>query len=268
LFSAPSPAVYLDRDWPLIPVHPARKIPCVEHWPERATTNRERLRGWHRKYPGCLWGTPTGKRSGLVVLDIDIKHPPVSGWDTLEELGRSALPQTPIAHTRSGGVHYYFALNPTIEIRNSTGKQGLGPGLDIRGQGGFIVLPTAGSGYRWDPLVNLNTAALHPAPAWFAYRSKDRAPRYEGRHHSPEALLAESCQSIREAGSGSRHDVLNREAYSIAGLVSARALPEHEAWRALEAAMLTMVHRTGGDLRKAQHDLEDAFADGLRRGKR
>src|SRR6516165_1844652 len=59
-----------------------------------------------------------------------------------------------------------------IEIRNSVGKHGLGPGLDVRGQGGYAVVPCPGSGYRWDPHCNFDTVPPHPAPAWLGHRQK------------------------------------------------------------------------------------------------
>jgi hypothetical protein len=50
----------------------------------------------------------TGHLSGVIVLDIDSKTPGPSGRDSLEELGLSSLVDAPIAHTPSGGAHYYF----------------------------------------------------------------------------------------------------------------------------------------------------------------
>ena len=43
--------------------------------------------------------------------------------------------------TRSGGEHVYFAYDGKPQIRNSEGKYGLAPGADIRGDGGWVVLP-------------------------------------------------------------------------------------------------------------------------------
>ena len=49
-------------------------------------------------------GMPTGRASGRWVLDIDVKRPEENGFDTLEDLGHALLPDTPMAHTSSGGL--------------------------------------------------------------------------------------------------------------------------------------------------------------------
>jgi hypothetical protein len=45
---------------------------------------------------------------GVVVLDVDIKDPGPN-VDSLAELGLAPLPDTPLVHTQSGGLHIYFA---------------------------------------------------------------------------------------------------------------------------------------------------------------
>ena len=109
-----------------------------------------------------LIGVPTGRVSGFVVVDIDRK-PGADGIDTLDEIGVSILPETPIVHTPSGGLHLYFAAPPG-EVRNTAGARGrgLGRGLDFRGDGGYVIVPSPGSGYRWDAVWRLTTAPLAP----------------------------------------------------------------------------------------------------------
>ena len=59
------------------------------------------------------------------------------------------MPKTARARTRGGGVHIFFRYPRETDIRNSVGL--LGPGLDVRGEGGYVVVPpsrTQGS-YEW-----------------------------------------------------------------------------------------------------------------------
>jgi hypothetical protein len=78
-----------------------------------------------------------------------------------------------LARTPSGGAHLYFTAHEHIEIRNAQGARGrgTGPGLDWRGTGGYLILPSLGSGYRWDLVCNLDTVPLALVPA-------DLSPRY------------------------------------------------------------------------------------------
>jgi len=165
-------------------------------------------------------------------------------------------------------THVHFARNPAVEIGNSVGKYGLGPGLDVRGQGGYVPLPSDGSPYRWDELLNPATVALFPAPAWLGHRTRTRrGPHYSGRL-DPAIILDEACRNIRGAGAGERHDVLNREVFRVAALVHRGDIFPSEAEGKLRAAIRDMVSRTRGDPSKTARDFADAWRDGMRRARR
>jgi hypothetical protein len=270
---------YAER-WPVFPTKRVRrangkidKVPLVK-WgkteADRAVVDARdpaTIACWWRRWPDAVISTPTGSRSGIVVLDIDLKDG-VNGFDRLADLGGAILPDTPVSHTPSGGVHVYFANNPAITIRNSQGGRGLGLGLDVRGDGGAVVLPGPG-GYWWDPHWNFETAQPAPVPRWLGHREKRAASSSRnGGGFDPQAILRAACDNIRSATAGERHEVLNREAYSIASLVGAGVLDHATARHELEAAALAMVARTGGDRGKAADDLRDALADGLRAPRR
>ena len=90
-----------------------------------------------------------------MVLDVD---PAAGGSESLARLERfgGPVPMTAKARTGGGGVHIFFRYPRRTEIRNSAGL--LGPGLDVRGEGGYVVVPpsrTRGP-YEWvdrSPLV-------------------------------------------------------------------------------------------------------------------
>jgi hypothetical protein len=198
----------------------------------------------------------------LVLLDIDVKDPRACGFDTLAALGGVILPDTPMAHTRSGGLHVYFACIDT-EIRNSEGKHGLGPGLDVRGEGGFAVVPCPGSGYVWDPHCNFETVALQPAPAWLGHKSKPHPQRhYDGRRRSPQEILDQCCANIRNAGPGEKYRTVRREPFIVGCLVRDGKLDKDLAWHALDAALGALeCHADDPDHMWAA--AEGAFAEGL-----
>lgn len=109
----------------------------VPHGLLEATTDLDKIREWWTRYRQANIGMPTGARSGVVVLDVD---PEKGGFRTFKALIRryGVLPRTRAVHTGGGGLHFYFEP-PGFHTRNSAGK--LGPGLDIRGDGGYVLLP-------------------------------------------------------------------------------------------------------------------------------
>lgn len=111
-----------------------------------ATTDPRKIRAWWRRWPNANIGFATGS---VVVLDVDGPR----GEAALErELG--VLPKTLTARTGKGR-HLYFDAGGT-RIRNSAGK--LGPHLDVRGEGGYVILPPSvhenGSRYQWATRAN------------------------------------------------------------------------------------------------------------------
>ena len=92
----------------------------------------------------------TGVVSGLVALDVDLAK---GGPNSLRLLVQShePLPGTVESLTGGGGQHILFQY-PGESILNSTAK--LGPGIDIRGDGGYIITPpslhASGRRYEWD----------------------------------------------------------------------------------------------------------------------
>lgn len=87
--------------------------------------------------PDLNIGIVTGAASNIVVLDIDPRH---DGDETLAALEKSysPLPQTWRFLTGGGGEHIIFR-HPGGIVPNSAGK--IGPGIDVRGDGGYIVAP-------------------------------------------------------------------------------------------------------------------------------
>lgn len=161
---------YASRGWPVFAYHwqgEWRKCPLIERGLLAATRDEAVIRSWWRRWPNALIGVPTGTANGFIVLDVDVKRRDANGLDTLADLAFAALPDTPLPHTASGGLHLYFDLPKHREISNTIGDRGrgIGRGLDWRGMGGYVVVPSPNDGYHWDPHWNLDTAALAPVPA-------------------------------------------------------------------------------------------------------
>lgn len=124
------------------------KHPRLKDWQELADTNELKILAWADAYPGGNWGLVTGATSGLVALDIDPKNGGLASYDQLQaRFGK--LPPTLTQRTGSGGFHYLFN-HPGGRVPNKANLAEL-PGVDIRGDGGFIVIAPSGhaSGERY-----------------------------------------------------------------------------------------------------------------------
>ncbi len=206
---------YAKRGWPGFPCKSRAKTPLITDWPNKATTDEGTIRRWYTQWPEANWGIVAGNRSGIVVLDVDPKH---GGHVTLERLedawGR--LPDTVEQHTGGGGRHLLFRYPANGHaIRNSAGAVGLG--LDVRGEGGYIVVVPSthesGGVYTWEASSDPEDIPLADAPAWLVARlqqaSESRASNVlsedgvipEGRRE--DALLKLAGQ-LRRSGLGSQ----------------------------------------------------------------
>lgn len=140
-------------------VHPCSevKVPLLQGWPEKATTDTAQIEAWDEKYPGCRWGIATGK-CGLFVIDVDVldKKTGARGSDTvtLLEAEHGALPPTFTVRTKSGGKHYWY------RGKGKSGARNLGPAVDTRSVGGNLIIPD-GVDY-----VALNDLPIAEAPQW------------------------------------------------------------------------------------------------------
>jgi putative DNA primase/helicase len=228
--------------FPCIPSGPRRKRPLTDHGFHDASTDPVAITAWWRRWPDALIGVATGRTSGFVVLDVDVKYADRYGFDTLESLGFAILPETPMAHTASGGLHLYFTPPEAVEIACTEGERGkgIGPGLDWRGAGGYVIVPSPSSGYSWDPHWNFDSVALAPVPAALLPR-KPEHPAAHARPAKPttglspyaEAALDSACRKIIAALAGQQEVILNAECFSIGTLAGADMIPVMFAHRAL-----------------------------------
>jgi hypothetical protein len=266
------------HEWPVFPCASAGervKRPLTAHGLYDASRNPAVIREWWRHWPNAFIGLPTGNAIGAAVLDIDVKDDHANGFDSLDALGFAILPDTPMAHTASGGLHLYFALPAGVEIRNTAGASGsgIGPGLDWRGQGGYVIAPSPGSGYAWDPLSNLDTVLLAAVPPALLPKQPERSvearPVGPAKGLSPyaEAALDNACRRIIGAPYGEQELTLNGECYAIGTLAGADSIPASFALRTLRWAARQIPNydrRRPWSSREIEAKVERAFSDGLR----
>jgi hypothetical protein len=222
---------YAQRGWPVFPCN--GKAPYTEHGVKDATTDERILRGWWKRWPKANIGLACGSPSGMYVIDEDD-----GGVDTIGALG---LPPTLTVLTGGGGRHFYFVRPESGRWPNTAKK--IGPGVDSRGDGGYVLLPPSihpdtGEPYEWlnkstpAPLPSSVIAALTPKPV------ERRRPRSTTPPPSAyaEKALREETDKVANAPQGQRNHTLNAAAFSLGQLVGAGILDEGDVRAELEDA--------------------------------
>jgi len=137
----------------VFPLEPDTKVPAIDGWQHKASRDPGQIKRW--------WADPvmdteldrnigvfTGKydEGALLVIDVDVK----ADRDGLETLRLYDLDpnEALVSETPSGGLHLIYVVDKPYK----SGANVLGPGLDIRSAGGYIVGPGSTlneKAYRW-----------------------------------------------------------------------------------------------------------------------
>ena len=186
------PQAALDRKWHIFPVRPNSKLPYKDFsWPAQATNDPEFLAEvaatgvWPNRDPfagddsprhwdvrGCNWARSTGDDGDLIV-DLDIKRDASgavieNGFDTWKKItafygdpGETLTVRTPGKGTDQEpdrGCHIVF--------RGEAGstQRKLGPGVDIKSVGGYVLIPGSKINGREYELA-VDAEAIQP-PSW------------------------------------------------------------------------------------------------------
>lgn len=114
---------YNEIGWVVMPIRENSKIPIIKNW-SSITSNDETLDKFKNTHN---IGVIMGKASGVICIDVDVKH--ADGVATLKQLEEKygKLPSTVMSETPSGGIHYYFKYHEGIRNRKR-----VGPGIDIQ----------------------------------------------------------------------------------------------------------------------------------------
>jgi DNA polymerase I len=192
---------------PDIGKHPRWHKTLLPHGVTSATTDEALIKTWWRQWPDANIGIATGVESGIFVLDVDARHDGIISRTSLETT-HGPLPPTVERVSGDGGGHLVFAHpGAAVRIKNSDSK--LAPGLDIRGDGGYIIVPpslhVSGQQYKWKEGYSPKDLPPATAPEWLltliinASRRQNvqppDAPIPEGQRNS--TLFANGCAMRR-----------------------------------------------------------------------
>jgi hypothetical protein len=151
---------YARRGFSVIPIQ-HDKTPYIS-WKEYQTRKASsyEIEAWWEKIPNAMIGIVTGEISGLLVIDCDTQE----GYDAIQGLIPDSL-ILPVARTPRGGWHLYFLFPQNCKLTVGTGIM---PGVDFRGEGGYIIASPSinadGKSYKWEEGLALNEIEAPPLP--------------------------------------------------------------------------------------------------------
>ena len=235
------------------------KTPLLSNGFKGATNNIALIERMFPRFPGAMVGIPTGEQLGAWVLDVDVHKDDdgnvINGYEALAALEDKygPLPETATARTAGGGEHRYFKHVPGVRNigKNADNKHGrLGPGLDVRGSGGYVIAPGSrtadGREYTWVDYDGDGLPPLASAPDWLLalvlpqpLQATSTQP-YTYTSGSNDAYVDRAVEdelaSLATTPQGGRGEAVNRSAFSLGTLVGAGALSRADAedglWRA------------------------------------
>ena len=248
--------------WAIFPLARGTKLPAI---PKNdggrgvldAAKDPDQIRAWAKRFPRANVGIACGEISRLTVIDFDPKN---GAMQTVAEFKarKQTFPPTVMGRTPSGGWHLYYAYAP--DLLNS--KSQLGPGIDVRTTGGYVVAPPSvladGSGYRWV------TAPLGPdlpkMPTW-AYMALKPKPQPIVKPTRPPAgdkgeALGRLTRFVSNAQNGQRNSCL----YWAARRAAEGGMTDDGAKQALAEAAMAI----GTDEKEAYRTVGSAFRAGRR----
>lgn len=229
-----------------------------------ATRDHDRIREMSLAVPGGMLAFRTGAPScaliGVVVVDIDPGH----GGRVDPKL----MPATAYLRTGSNppGLHAYYA-HPGVPVPCSQSR--IGPGIDVRADGGYAIVPPSvhprtGRPYVWvrrEPVEEMPAALVEacmppasPVVATTATRPTTISPA--GGISFPDRLLAALVDAVRQAPEGKRRTTLYGSARGAARMVAAGAISADDA-----RAVLEDVGRTAG---QTERETRAAITGGFR----
>jgi bifunctional DNA primase/polymerase-like protein len=182
------------RGFRLFPCRRRSKIPQIKAWQDKATCDVAQLSQWFQKFPGCNWAVACGEGSGLWVLDIDSDPAGAAMMRRFQEQGYIG-PETLCVRTgREFAYHLYFLHPNGARIANKAGIKGWHEDLDVRGDGGYAMVPPSiwtddpekakaegremrpATPYMW---LQGDGCAIAEAPAWLIEAITEKKPTLE-----------------------------------------------------------------------------------------
>jgi len=255
--------VTLRHGYSVVPVEAGGKKPLVKWKPyQKKHPTEQELKSWWSQWPDANLAVICGEISGVIVLDID-------GPEGEKYAKDRGLPESPTASTGKG--RHVYLNHPGYKVGNFARKV---PGLDLRGDGGYVVAPESwhsgrSKHYRWlkDPWAT----ELADAPLWLLELlkedKKEKPPINSSIQRDPiraaqywQYALQNAANMIRQAPDGAKHDTLIRASRLLGGYIAGGLGNENDAIVLLEQEIVGKPNVQS--FTSAQQDIRDGIQNG------
>ena len=175
---------YHRRGFSVAPVEPRGKKPLIM-WQRYQTERAEpgEIKKWFADSPAANVGIVTGAISDLVVVDIDTDEARTGLKKIVGDCDLDSVPRS-----RTGKGWQLFFKHPGVSIQNRAGAI---PGLDVRGDGGYVVAPPSihpnGKQYKWEVPLTEELPKL-PVELFRLISSPANGTGYRERFNTAQAL--------------------------------------------------------------------------------
>jgi hypothetical protein len=240
-----------------LPIFPARsrdeltldgprksKTPLV-NWLSEATTDEATILFWWRQWPDALPAIHLGG-AGLLVIDCDrhdLTKDGVAAFNMLAvERGLDLSAHPRVRTPTGGGLHVYFRQQPGAVLGNGEGT--LPAGINVRGDGGYIIAPGAqlpdGRNYTveegsLDPVKAFADGSIPFVPDWLASMLRPERSQASASDVLPSnrevgyaaAALEKCVAEISNAKEGERNNKLNAISFHLGRMVGRGWIERH-----------------------------------------
>lgn len=197
------------RGLSVFPVSNDTKIPLV-YWRRLQTElpTYEEVNTWFSVNNRSV-GVATGRCSGILLLDLDFKHPEARAWWSEN---RRRLPRTWMETTKSGGLHLYFKWIAALEEKQTNTTARFARGVDTKGQGGYSKIAPS-TGYKW--VNSPYTTPLSNPPQWLVSALPDRGYLIKKPLTKENKSVNWMTSAIENLQAGNRNETFTKLAGSL-----------------------------------------------------
>jgi hypothetical protein len=201
----------IDLGYRIAPIKRGHKYPTgIDAWQDMDLERMEAEfdRWWPEGTTNGIGWVMGPQLNGLFVWAVDLdRHDPdadgVENWKVVKN-EHGGVPATTISRTGGGGIHLVFAAPADCDIRNfQVRPTKIAPGIDVRGEGGQIVVPPSvhpetGEFYRWGEGRAPWETAPAMAPAWLIELAKRQQDEQAAVINDPAAVRRKAVRPPEE----------------------------------------------------------------------